>query len=137
MNSRIFIVLISFFLMNCSSDSNNSNEYSGLWMIKSIVPEIVSNPNQPDCRLMNDQIFISDFGTLSWSYPLPDSNGSYSQPCQSGSNSEFYDCRKSNNQLKIYTLHTENQVNWTFQLNGNLLTVTRPNSTTVYEKYNN
>jgi hypothetical protein len=123
--------------MNCSSDSDNSKEYSGLWMIKSTVPEIISNPNQPDCRLMNDQIFISDFGTLSWSYPLPDSNGSYSQPCQSGSNSEYYDCRISNNQLKIYTLHTDNEVNWTFQLNVNLLTVTRPNSTTVYEKYNN
>jgi hypothetical protein len=106
-------------------------------MIKSTVPEIISNPNQPDCRLMNDQIFISDFGTLSWSYPLPDSNGSYSQPCQSGSSSEYYDCGISNNQLKIYTLHTDNEVNWTFQLNDNLLTVTRPNSTTVYEKYNN
>jgi len=137
MNSKIILLFLAFLFLNCSSDSNNSNEYSGLWMIKSIVPEIVSNPNQPDCRLMNDQIFISDFGTLSWTYPLPDSNGSYSQPCQSGSNSEFYDCKKSNNQLKIYILHTATEVNWSFQLNGNLLTVIRPNSTTVYEKYNN
>ena len=137
MNSKVVLLFLAFLFLNCSSDSNNSNEYSGLWMIKSIVPEIVSNPNQPDCRLMNDQIFISDFGTLSWTYPLPDSNGSYSQPCQSGSNSEFYDCKKSNNQLKIYILHSATEVNWSFQLNGNLLTVTRPNSTTVYEKYNN
>jgi hypothetical protein len=134
MNSRIFILFLSFFLTNCSSDSNNSSSYNGLWIIKSRIPEIISNPNQPDCRMLNDQIFISDLGTLSWTYPLPDSNGSYSQPCQSGSNSEFYDYKKMNNQLKIYTIHTTTEVNWSFQLNGNLLTVTRPNSTTVYEK---
>ena len=137
MNSRVVLLFLAFLFLNCSSDSNNSVNYNGLWIIKSIVPEIVSDPNQPDCRLMNDQVFISDFGTLSWSYPLPDSNGSYSQPCQSGSNSEFYDYKKINNQLKIYTIHTTTEVNWSFQLNGNLLTVTRPNSTTVYEKYNN
>lgn len=137
MKSRIFILFISLFLLNCSSDSNNSSNYYGLWIIKSRIPEIISNPNQPDCRLLNDQIFISDFGTLSWSFPLPDSDGSYSQPCQSGSNSEFYDYKKTNNQLKIYTINTTTEVNWSFQLNGNLLTVIRPNSATVYEKHIN
>jgi hypothetical protein len=137
MNSRIFIALIALFLVNCSSNSDYSSNYNGLWKIKSRIPEIVSNPNQPDCRLLNDQIFISEFGTLSWTYPLPDSNGSYFQPCQSGSNSEFYDYKKINNELKIYSTNTTTEINWNFQLNGNLLTVSRPNSTTVYEKNNN
>ena len=123
--------------MNCSSDSNNSNEYKGLWIIKSITPEIPSNPNQPDCRMMNDQIFFSDFGTLTWYYPLPDSNGSYNQPCQNGIDGSFFDYKKINGEIKIYQQNTNIQVNWSFQINGNEITVTRPNSITVYEKYNN
>ncbi|MGL2964282.1 hypothetical protein ACSVH2_10730 [Flavobacterium sp. RSB2_4_14] len=137
MKSRILFIFISVLFINCSSETNNSGEYRSLWIIKSISPEIPSNPNQPDCRLMNDQIFFSDFGTLTWSYPLPDSNGSYSQPCQSGSNAEYFDYKKVGGEIKIYEPNTNTEVNWDFQLVDNLITVTRPNSITVYEKYNN
>lgn len=122
---HFFALLLVFFLINCNSDSNsNENPYRGLWIIQSITPEIISNPNQPDCRLLNDQISFNDFNNMSWSYPLPDSNGSYNQPCQNGFGQEVYNYQINDNTVSIYDQTSNVLINWSFELNGNLLKVT-------------
>lgn len=136
---RKLLLSISFLLIfsNCSnSNDSETNTYKGLWIINSITPEIPSDPNQPDCRMMNDQIFFNDLNYMIWSYPKPDHNGSYKQPCQSGFSQEIYDFKDVNGSLKIYERNTAIEKNWKIELNSGLLKVTRGDIVTVYKKSN-
>lgn len=134
--TSIFILLLLIF-SNCSnSDNSETNAYKGLWIINSITPEIPSDPNQPDCRMLNDQIFFDGLNNMRWSYPKPDHNESYKQPCQSGFSSETYDFKDVNGVLKIYKKNTTIEKNWQIELNNGFLKVTRGDVVTVYKKSN-
>jgi hypothetical protein len=136
LKTLIYIIFL-FIFSNCSnSDDTNLNPYKGLWQISNITPEIPSDPNQPDCRMMNDQIFFNDFNNLIWSYPKPDGDGSYQQPCQWGLTHEMYDFKVVNGLLKIYEENTTKEKNWKFELNNGFLKVTRGDVVTVYKKSN-
>lgn len=136
LKTSIYILLL-FIFSNCSnSDDSEINAYEGLWIINSITPEIPSDPNQPDCRMMNDQIFFDVLNNMTWSYPKPDHNGSYKQPCQSGFIEEVYKYKGVNGVLKIYEKNTEIEKKWEIELNNGFLKVTRGNVVTVYKKSN-
>lgn len=138
LKTSIYILLLLIF-SNCSNSDDKENEalinsYKGLWKINSITPEIPSDPNQPDCRMMNDQIFFSDLNNMIWSYPKPDWNKSYQQPCQSGFSQEIYDFKVVNGLLKIYEKNTTIEKNWNIELTNGLLKVTRGATITIYKK---
>jgi hypothetical protein len=138
---RKLLLCLSFLLLlifsNCSnSEDSVTNRYKGLWIINSITPEIPSDPNQPDCRMMNDQIFFDGLNNMTWSYPKPDHNGSYKQPCDTGFLQERYGFKVVNGLLKVYETNTTKEINWIIELNNGLLKVTRGDVITVYKKSN-
>ncbi|MGZ9675282.1 hypothetical protein [Flavobacterium sp. GNP001] len=136
---RKLLLSISYLLIfsNCSNSNDlETKTYKGLWKINSITPEIPSDPNQPDCRMMNDQIFFNDLNNMIWSYPKPDQNGSYKQPCQSGFLQEIYDFKDVNGSLKIYERNTAIEKNWKIELNNGFLKITRGDVVTEYKRSN-
>ena len=140
LKTSIYILLLLIF-SNCSNSDDKENKavinsYKGLWIINSITPEIPSDPNQPDCRMMNDQIFFNDLNNMIWSYPKPDWNGSYKQPCQSGFSQEIYGFKVVNGLLEIYEINTTKEKNWKIELNNGFLKVTRGDTVTIYKKSN-
>ncbi len=129
-----FIFIISLILMfGCSKEDENPFVRTW-WLIQSISPEIESDPNQPDCRMMNDQIFFNDIQQLIWTHPLPDHNGSYDQPCDDGLESQRYKYKVSGSKITIYDEVNNNEVNWDIIVDGDLMTVTRGNTITIYKK---
>lgn len=132
---QILILLSIIFLFNCSKDNQTSSMYfSNSWTIQSITPNIDSNPNRPDCRLLNDQLYFNDIGQMFWTHAVPNANGDFNQPCKTVI--ETYDYTNSSS-IKIFDIDNGAEINWSFEVNDDYLTVTRPSTVTIYRKSEN
>jgi hypothetical protein len=134
MLNKLILFTSILILYSCNKDDDSENDrVLGLWKISSIDPLIDSNPNYPDCRMLNDQIFFNELGDMYWNYPKPDLIGTFNQPCNNGHESSVYNYTVNGNSITLKDSQTNLNVEWTLIINdNNSITITRPNSVTIY-----
>lgn len=131
----LLFAIICFLTSSCSNDDNSdiNEQYLGNWKIESISPEIESDPNSPSCRLINDNLFFNDTGTMFWTRSALNRNGNYDQPCFDKIISN-YDYNVNNSQLKLFNKDDGSEIEWTYIIDQDLLTINRIDTITIYKK---
>lgn len=136
-NQKIILVVIaSFSVLSCSKDDPNvelTKQYLGNWKLESISPTIESIQNSKSCRLLNDNLFFNDTGTMYWTRAAKNSNGNYNQPCFDNIITA-YDFKIINSELKLFDKDNGDEIDWSYVLNKDLLTINRIDTITIYKK---